>query len=54
MVISSMKLMGESTRAMARVLSGPASTISREIRRNSGPALGYTSDCAREDGAHSH
>ena len=47
MVISSMKLMGESTRAMARVLSRPASTISREIRRNSCPALGYTSNSAR-------
>ena len=46
-VISSMKLMGESTRAMARVLSRPASTISRELRRNSCPALGYTSDSAR-------
>ena len=47
MVISSMKLMGESTRAMGRVLSRPASTISREIRRNSCTALGYTSDTAR-------
>ena len=34
-VISSLKLLGESTRAMARVLSRPASTISRELRRNS-------------------
>ena len=47
MVISSMKLMGKSTRAMARVLLRPASTISREIRRNSCAALGYTSDSAR-------
>jgi IS30 family transposase len=47
MVISSMKLQGESMRAMARVLSRPASTISREIRRNSCSALGYTSDSAR-------
>ena len=47
MVISSMRLMGESTRAMARVLSRPASTISRELRRNSCPELGYTSDSAR-------
>ena len=31
-VISSMRLLGESTRAMARVLSRPASTISRELR----------------------
>ena len=46
-VISSMKLMGHSTRAMGRVLCRPASTISREIRRNSCVALGYTSDTAR-------
>ena len=30
-VISSMKLLGQSTRAMARVLSRPACTISREL-----------------------
>ena len=42
-----MKLMGESTRAMARVLSRPASTISRELHRNNCPCLGYTSDSAR-------
>ena len=48
MVISRMKLMGQSTRAMARVLSRQPSTISREIRRNSCPELGYTSDTARE------
>jgi len=47
-VISSLKLLGESTRAMARVLSRPASTISRELRRNSCAALGYTSDSARD------
>src|SRR5512135_17707 len=47
MVISSMMLMGQSTRAMARVLSRPASTISREIRRNSCPELGYSGDSAR-------
>jgi IS30 family transposase len=46
-VISSVKLMGHSTRAMARVLCRPASTISREIRRNSCAALGYSSDTAR-------
>ena len=46
-VISSMKLMGESARAMGRVLSRPASTISRELRRNSCGTLGYTSDSAR-------
>ena len=48
-VISSMKLMGENTRAMARVFSRPASTVSRELSRNSFPALGYTSDSARCD-----
>ena len=47
MVISSMSLLGESTRAMARVLSRPVSTISREIRRNSCATLGYTSESAR-------
>jgi IS30 family transposase len=47
MVISSMKLLGQGTRAMARVLCRPASTISREIRRNSCTQLGYTSDSAR-------
>ena len=47
MVISSMRLMGKSTRAMACVLLRPPSTISREIRRNSCAALGYTSDSAR-------
>ena len=52
MVISSMSLLGESTRAMARVLSRPASTISREIRRNSCATLGYTSDSARALHAH--
>ena len=46
-VISSMKLLGHSTRAMGRVLCRPASTISREIRRNSCATLGYTSDTAR-------
>ena len=46
-VISSMKLMGENTRAMARVISRPAPTVSREQSRNSFPALGYTSDSAR-------
>ncbi len=47
MVISSMKMQGASTRAMARVLARPASTVSRELRRNSCPDLGYTSDTAR-------
>jgi len=47
MVISSMNLQGASTRAMARALARPASTVSRELRRNSCPDLGYTSDTAR-------
>ena len=47
MVISSMRLLGESLRAMARRLSRPASTISREIRRNSCADLVYSSDSAR-------
>jgi len=47
MVISSMRLLGESLRAMARRLSRPASTISREIRRNSSADLVYSSDSAR-------
>ena len=46
-VISSMKLMGESTRAIACVLSRPASTISRELHRNRCPSFGFTSDSAR-------
>jgi transposase, IS30 family len=47
MVIASMKLMGESTRAMARVLSRPACTISRELGRNSSAESGYSSETAR-------
>jgi IS30 family transposase len=46
MTIASMKLQGASTRAIARVLARPASTISREIRRNSCCEVGYTSDTA--------
>ena len=46
MVIASMKLQGESTRAIARVLSRPPSTISRELRRNSCSQAGYTSETA--------
>jgi IS30 family transposase len=46
-VISSMKLPGQNTVAMARVLSRPASTISRKLRRNSCPSLGHTSNSAR-------
>lgn len=46
MVIASMKLQGASTRAIARVLARPPSTLSREIRRNSCPDFGYASETA--------
>ena len=46
MVIASMNLQGASTRAIARVLARPASTVSRELRRNSCPQMGYASDTA--------
>jgi len=46
MTIASMKLQGASTRAIARVLARPPSTVSREIRRNSCHQTGYTSDTA--------
>ena len=48
MTIASMKLQGASTRAMARVLGRPASTVSRELSRNSCPGTGYTADSAQE------
>jgi transposase, IS30 family len=44
--IASMKQQGSSVRAMARTLERPASTISREIRRNSG-AVTYASHTAQ-------
>lgn len=47
MTIASMKLQGASTRAMARVLGRPASTVSRELARNSCPRTGYTADTAQ-------
>ena len=47
MVIASMRLQGDSARSMAWALSRPPSTITRELRRNSCPTLGYTSDTAR-------
>ena len=34
LAIASMRLQGASTQAMARVLARPASTVSRELRRN--------------------
>ena len=46
MVIASMRLQGESTRAIARVLSRPPSTISRELQRNGCPDAGYASHAA--------
>ena len=46
MTIASMKLQGASTRAIARVLARPASTVSRELRRNSCAEPGYASDTA--------
>lgn len=47
MTIESMKLQVASTRAMARVLGRPASTVSREVSRNSCPGTGYTADSAQ-------
>jgi IS30 family transposase len=46
MLIASMKLQGASTRAIARVLARPASTVSRELGRNTCPEVGYTSHTA--------
>ena len=46
MVIASMKLQGASTRAIARVLARPPSTVSRELGRNACAEIGYTSQTA--------
>jgi IS30 family transposase len=46
MMIASMRLQGASTRAIARVLARPASTVSRELGRNSCAQAGYTSEKA--------
>ncbi|MDN5939943.1 MAG: IS30 family transposase [Salinisphaera sp.] len=46
MVIASMKLQGASMRAIARVLARPASTVSRELERNTCLEVGYTSQTA--------
>jgi IS30 family transposase len=46
MVIASMKLQGASTRAIARVLARPPSTVSRELGRNTCSGTGYTSETA--------
>src|SRR5271170_4739496 len=41
--IASMKQQGSSIRAMARILGRPASTVSRELARNTCSAVGYAS-----------
>jgi IS30 family transposase len=46
-VIASLRLQGESTRAIARALGRSASTVSRELRRNTCPESGYMSDRAQ-------
>ena len=46
MVIASMKLQGASTRAIARVLARPPSTVSRELSRNTCAEVGYMSETA--------
>src|SRR5436190_21755149 len=47
MTIASMRMQGASTRAIARVLARPASTVSRELRRNGyADGYSYTSDAA--------
>ena len=46
MVIASMKLQRASTRAIARVLARPPSTVSRELARNGCPERGYESHTA--------
>ena len=43
MTIASMKQQGSSVRAMARTLGRPASTVSRELTRNTCSAVGYAS-----------
>ncbi|WP_131542648.1 helix-turn-helix domain-containing protein, partial [Paraburkholderia hospita] len=43
MTIASMKQQGSSVRAMARILGRPASTVSRELTRNTCSAVGYAS-----------
>jgi IS30 family transposase len=43
MTIASMNQNGSGVRAMARALGRPASTISRELTRNTCPSLGYAS-----------
>jgi transposase, IS30 family len=52
LTIASMKLQGASPRAMARVLARPASTVSRELRRNASPEGGYCAQSALAQHAH--
>ena len=47
MTIASMKQQGSSVRAMARTLGRPASTVSRELTRNTCSAVGYASAAAQ-------
>jgi IS30 family transposase len=46
--IASLKQQGRGVRAIARVLERPASTISRELRRNAISGKGYASGPAQE------
>ena len=47
MVIASLRLQGASMRSIARTLGRPASTVCRELRRNTCPDTGYVSDRAQ-------
>src|SRR5260221_10531837 len=47
MTIASMRQQGSSVRAMARTLGRSAATVSRELERNTCPALGYASVSAQ-------
>ena len=47
LVIASLRLQSASVRAIARALARPASTVSRELRRNATPQAGYTSETAQ-------
>jgi len=46
-VIASLRLQGQGTRSIARVIGRAPSTVSRELRRNTCPELGYISDRAQ-------
>src|SRR5260370_8189815 len=47
MTIASMRQQGSSVRAMARTLGRSAATVSRELARNTCPAVGYASTTAQ-------